>query len=110
MEGEERMNELLSNLLVAVIIAAITIIIRVAVPMIKQMAEGTKMEIALRYAEEFVRAAEQTMTKVTGKDRKAWVTMMLKGLLTAKNISLTDAQIDALIESAVFNMNLIIKE
>lgn len=103
------MNELLSNLLVTVIVAGITILIRYGIPMIKQIVEGTKMEMVLQYAEEFVRAAEQTMTKLTGADKKVWVTEMLKGILVAKHIALTDEQISAIIESAVFNMNIIIK-
>lgn len=99
------MNELLTNLLVAVIIATILIITKYGIPMLQQIVEGTKMENAVKYAAEFVRAAEQSMAALTGTDRKAWVTEILKGILTAKNISLTDKQLDAIIEAAVFDMN-----
>ena len=100
------MNELLINLLVAVIIAIIIILTKYGIPMIQQAVEGTKMDIVLNYAAEFVRAAEQTMSKLTGEDKKTWVTEILKGILTAKNISLTDEQISAIIEAAVFDMNI----
>ena len=46
------------------------------------------------------------MSKLTGEDKKTWVTEILKGILTAKNISLTDEQISAIIEAAVFDMNI----
>lgn len=99
------MNELLSNLLVAVVIAAILMVTKYGIPALKQIAEGTKLESVIKYASEFVKAAEQTMSKLTGTERKAWVTEILRGILTAKNISLTDQQLDAIIEAAVFNMN-----
>ena len=99
------MNELLMNLLVAVIIAIIIVLTKYGITMIQQTVEGTKMDIVLNYAAEFVRAAEQTMSNLTGADKKTWVTELLKDILTAKNISLTDKQIDAIIEAAVFNMN-----
>ncbi len=99
------MNELLTNLLVAIIIAAILMLTRYGLPMLQQAVEGTKLEIVMKYASEFVRAAEQSMSALTGNDRKAWVTDILKSILTAKNISLTDKQLDAIIEAAVFDMN-----
>lgn len=99
------MNELLSNLLVAVVIAVILMITRYGIPALKQVAEGTKLESVMKYASEFVKAAEQSMALLTGIERKAWVTEILKGILTAKNISLTDKQLDAIIEAAVFDMN-----
>lgn len=99
------MNELLTNLLVAVVIAIIIMLTRYGIPMLQQTVEGTKLEIVMKYATEFVRAAEQTMSALTGNDRKAWVTEILKGILVAKNISLTDKHLDAIIEAAVFDMN-----
>ena len=99
------MNELLSNLLLAVVIAVILMITRYGIPALKQVAEGTKLEAVMKYACEFVKAAEQTMSALTGAERKSWVTEILKGILTAKNICLTDKQLDAIIEAAVFDMN-----
>lgn len=99
------MNELLSNLLVAVVIAVILMITRYGIPALKQVTEGTKLESVMKYACEFVKAAEQTMSALTGAERKSWVTEILKEILTAKNISLTDKQLDAIIEAAVFDMD-----
>ena len=99
------MNELLTNLLVTFIVATITLVVRYGIPMLKQAVEGTKLETAMQYASEFVKAAEQTMSELTGNDKKTWVTNILKGVLTAKNISLSDEQINAIIEAAVFDMN-----
>ena len=40
-----------------------------------------------------------------GTEKKAIVTEFLKEILTAKNISISDDQLDKLIEAAVFAMN-----
>lgn len=100
------MNELLTNLLVAVIVAVIVVVTRYFIPTIRQAIEESKFAIVLKYTSQFVRAAEQTMSHLTGVEKKTWVTQILKNILIAKNISLTDEQLDAIIEATVFDMNL----
>ena len=52
-----------------------------------------------------VDAAEQTIkASGAGAEKKAIVTEFLKEMLTAKNISISDDQLDKLIEAAVFAM------
>ena len=72
----------------------------------KELVENTKYEWILKWVELSVKSAEQTfLGDKTGQEKKAIVTEFIKGLLIKKNISISDEQLDTLIESAVFEMN-----
>ena len=83
---------------------------RYAIPLIKAHMDEAAFESAKQWASLAVLSADQVLQKQTGQDRKAYVTKYLKELLTAKNISLTDEQIDILIESAVKEMKMAEKQ
>lgn len=100
------MNEILFEILKAVVVLAVILFVRYAVPFIKVKIEASKYDWIIQWAEIAVRSAEQTILgSGTGKDKKAIVTEFLKKLLISKNISLSDEQLDNLIEAAVFAMN-----
>lgn len=49
---------------------------------------------------------QQVLTSKSGAEKKAIVTDLLKEMLTAKNISITDEQLNILIEAAVKQMKM----
>lgn len=101
------MNEILFEVLKAVIIISIMVIVRYAVPWIKEYTELAKNQTLMSLITAAVQYAEQTIRKEAGSgaEKKAIVTKFLKEQLSAKNISITDEQLNALVESAVYAMN-----
>ena len=100
------MNEVLMEVLRLAIMIIVIIGYRYLIPWIREWTatlKGTEIEKWVRMA---VLAAQQVMQSKSGAERKAYVTQFLKELLTAKNISLTDEQIDVLIEAAVKQMKI----
>lgn len=99
------MNEVLFEVLKAVVLLALVLIVRYAVPWMKLQVEGTKYDWLIQWAEIAVRSAEQTILgSKTGAEKKAIVTKFLKEQLQAKNISISDDQLNNLIESAVYEL------
>ena len=100
------MNDILFEILKAVIVLVIVLLARYAVPYFKQRIESSKYAWVADWVDLAVRSAEQTaLGNKTGPEKKAIVTKFIKELLMQKNISLSEAQIDVLIESAVYAMN-----
>lgn len=99
------MDELLLKVLELVIIILITVVIRYGIPFIKQKMDTDKLEVVEAWVQDAVNAAEQTIIQSgSGAEKKAVVTEFLKKILTAKNIIITDDQLNTLIEAAVFAM------
>ena len=99
------MNEVLFEILQAVILLAIVLVVRYLIPWLKLQVEGTKNEWLVKWAELAVRSAEQTILgDKTGPEKKAIVTKFLKEQLQKKNISISDEQLNTLIEAAVYAM------
>ncbi len=99
------MNEILFEVLRAALILLIILVMRYAVPFIRQKAENTKYEWVIRWVELAVRSAEQTVLgDKTGPEKKAIVTEFIRQQLLQKKISISDAQLETLIESAVYIM------
>mgnify|MGYP002621738698 CR=1 FL=1 len=100
------MNEVLFELLKAVIIVSIIVGMKYIIPWIKENTNLAKNQILMDIVTAAVQYAEQTITgNGSGAQKKAVVTEFLKGQLIAKNISISDEQLNALIESAVYAMN-----
>ena len=98
------MNSILFEILKAVVILAVILLTRYAVPYLKQILENSKHEWVVKWVDVAVKSAEQTI-KDGEKDKKTIVTEFIKSQLIKKNISISDEQLDNLIESAVFAMN-----
>lgn len=99
------MNEILFEILKAVIALVIILTARYAVPWIKLQVENTKYEWILQCARLAVKSAEQTILgDKTGPEKKAIVTEFLKEQLIKKNITMSDEQLDILIEAAVYTL------
>lgn len=100
------MNDVLFEILKAVVVLVVILVARYAVPYIKQLFENTKYEWIVKWVELSVKSAEQTILgDKTGPEKKAIVTEFIQGLLIKKNISISDDQLNTLIEAAVFEMN-----
>lgn len=76
------------------------------IPWISTAVNNSKYKWIADMASIAVKAAEQTMTDKLGADRKAVVVKFLKQLLLAKKISISDEELDSIIEAAVYAMNL----
>ncbi len=100
-------NEILFNILrIAVVVIGI-LITRFLIPWIKSKTEGTNIEIVLHLISDLVDAAEQAHygEKGTGKEKKAEVMNLIKQYCEKRHIGLSEDQISALIESAVWALN-----
>lgn len=100
------MNEILFEILKAVVMLVIVLLVRYAIPYVKLKVEDTKYAWLVKWVELSVKSAEQTIVgSKTGAEKKAIVTEFIKNLLMQKNISISDDQLNTLIESAVYIMN-----
>lgn len=101
------MNDIIFEILKAAVVLVLVLVTRYAVPWLKLQADNTKYKWLLQWTELAVKAAEQTIfgTDTSNADRKAIVTEFLKKQLIEKNISLSEEQLDTLIEAAVYTLN-----
>jgi len=107
------MQQLFMNVLTAVVVAMIGIITKQLLPYLIQKKEAaiaelrkTKWAWAAEIIEAAVRAVEQTVAEgVHGDDKKRIAFEYIKAAFFGSGIELTDAQIDTLIEAAVYAMN-----
>ena len=100
------MDNIFLKVIELVVIIAVTLIMRYGILLLKTWAEEMKLTGVMKWVAKAVEAAEQTNKKAgSGAEKKAIVTEFLKEILTAKNISISDAQLETLIEAAVFAMN-----
>lgn len=100
------MNEIIFEILKAVLIITILILTRYGIPWIKRHTELAQDEYIASLVKAAVQYAEQVYTDPkSGAEKKAIVTRYLRELLLMKNISISDEQIDILIESAVYAMH-----
>lgn len=99
------MNDYMLQIVLAIISIIGVIITSVLIPFIKSKTTREQQERIISLIEIAVYAAEQiyAMDPESGDDKKAWVVKYLK----ARGITVSDAQIDAIIESIVYQMNLL---
>ena len=96
------MNEIILNVLELVIVIAVALITRYVIPWVKSNIAINENTVLLTLVDAAVMYAEQTMEG--GQTKKEAVTEFLKKELEERGIKVTDEQIDALIEAAVFAM------
>lgn len=100
------MNDILFEILKVVVMFAALVVTRYLIPLIREKIGADKMKQIEQWAKNAVLMAQQVHWSRPGEDRKAIVTGFLKGILTARNISLSDEQLDILIEAAVKEMKM----
>ena len=98
------MNDLTFNIL-KIVVAVSTVFISVyVIPLLREKLNDSKYQRLLDMVEIAVRAAEQTI-KADGAVKKDEVVKFVTQWMLAHGISITQDQLDQLIECAVFNMN-----
>nr|DAJ11624.1 MAG TPA: holin [Caudoviricetes sp.] len=104
------MSDIMLYLIKAVIVVSITIVMRYFIPWIREKIEASQYAWVAEWAATAVNAIQQTNWNKTGSERKAKVVELLKALLIKKNIAISDAELDAIIEAAVWAMKQTKKE
>lgn len=100
------MNEIIFEFIKIVVMVAVLVVTRYLVPWLKDKIGADKLAAAEKWARYAVLKAQQVLWEKDGQDRKAYVTEFLKEILIAKNIALSDEQLDVLIEAAVKQMKM----
>jgi LL-H family phage holin len=100
------MNDILFYIIQLIVAVVVLLATKYAIPYLKEKIGTEQLLVAEKWAKYAVLTAQQTLTASTGTEKKTYVTDFLKELLTAKNISLTDEQLNILIESAVKAMKM----
>lgn len=100
------MNEVLFEALKLIVMVTMLVITRYLIPLVKEKIGANKLEIVEKWTRYAVLKAQQVLWSKDGAERKAYVIQFLKDMLIAKNIALSDEQIDILIEAAVKQMKI----
>jgi len=100
------MNDILFEVLKAVLVLAVVLLARYTVPYAKALLENSRYDWITEWIAVAVRSAEQTIVgENRGEEKKAIVTRFIKEQLVKKNITLSDEQLENLIEAAVYALN-----
>lgn len=99
------MREITLEALKLLIMVTVLVLTRFVVPWLKTKTENETMQAVLDWTVQAVLAAEQAHQAQTGAERKYIVTEFIKSILIQKNISLSDEELNTLIEAAVMQMN-----
>lgn len=100
------MNEILFEVIKVVVIMAVLVITRYLMPWLRAKIGADKLAVAEKWVKYAVLKAQQVLWEKNGQDKKDYVTEFLKEILIAKNIALSDEQLDVLIEAAVKQMKI----
>lgn len=100
------MNEILFEIMRLVVLLAVFIVTCYLVPWIRGKIGQDRLTEISKWVNAAVLMAQQVYSAKTGAERKAIVIDILRNILTAKNISISDDQIDLLIEAAVKAMKM----
>ena len=100
------MSEMIFEILKLVVMIAVFIVTCYLIPWVRGKIGQDKLDEITRWVNAAVLMAQQVYFAKTGAERKAIVVDLLKNILIAKNISVSDEQLDILIEAAVKAMRI----
>lgn len=100
------MSDITLEILKLIIMVAVLVVTRYLIPWMKTKIDSEKLNQIAEWAAKAVLKVQQVYWSKDGAERKAIVTQFLKEILTAKNISISDEQLDTLIEAAVKQMKI----
>ncbi len=100
------MSEMIFEILKLVVMIAVFIVTCYLIPWIRGKIGQDKLDEITKWVNAAVLMAQQVYFAKTGAERKAIVVDLLKNILIAKNISVSDEQLDILIEAAVKAMRI----
>ncbi len=105
------MSDVIFMILRLAVFIAVLSVARYAIPWIRENTDIAKNQVLMDIVTAAVQYAEQTITgQGTGAEKKAIVTEFLRHQLAEKNLSISEEQLNALIESAVYALNLAKKQ
>ncbi len=100
------MNEMIFEILKLIVMIAVFIVTCYLIPWVRGKIGQDKLDEITKWVNAAVLMAQQVYFAKTGAERKAIVVDLLKNILIAKNISVSDEQLDILIEAAVKAMRI----
>ncbi len=100
------MNEILFELMKLFVMVMVIVVTCYIIPWIRGKIGQDRLDEIAKWVNAAVLMAQQVYSAKTGAERKAIVIDMLRNILTAKNISISDDQLDLLIEAAVKAMKM----
>lgn len=100
------MNEILFEVLKLIVLIAVFLVICYLIPWIRMKIGQDRLDAITKWVNTAVLMVQQVYYTKSGAERKAIVVDILRKMLVAKNISITDEQIDMLIEAAVKQMKM----
>ena len=99
------MNDIIFEVIKSVVVIAVMVLVRYAVPYLKARIKSSDLAWLYDWAVYSVNAAEQTVSESgKGAYKKAIVKDFLVNLANETKLTITDAQIENLIEAAVYTM------
>lgn len=100
------MNETIFIIFRFVLLIVLAVLTRYIIPYLQKLVDNTELGYLRQVVSDAVLAAEQTVsTTGAGAEKKEIVTKFIRHMLISKNMSISDQQIDSLIESAVYMFN-----
>ena len=100
------MNEMIFEIWKLIVMIAVFTVTCYLIPWVRGKIGQDKLDEITRWVNAAVLMAQQVYFAKTGAERKAIVVDLLKNILIAKNISVSDEQLDILIEAAVKAMRI----
>ena len=100
------MDNLVFEIVRFIVVIVFILLARYGIPLLKQIASSDRMNGITQWVESAVLYAQQVHWAQTGEEKKEVVTDFLRRLLASKNITITDEQLDILIEAAVKAMKI----
>jgi len=99
-------EDIIFEILKIVVMVVALVVARYVIPWLKGVIDANNLDIVIEWVTNAVLKAQQVFQTSSGEEKKKIVVEFLKELLTAKNISITDEQLDTLIEAAVKEMKM----
>lgn len=99
-------RDIIMQALKLIIMIATALITTYLIPWIKSHTDSEKMYSVMRWAHEVVMASEQIYGAKTGPDKKKYAMALLRKVVDAAHITITDAELSTLVEAAVGELNI----
>lgn len=100
------MSEIVFEILKLIVLLAVFVVTCYLIPWIRGKIGQERLDEITKWVNAAVLMAQQVYYAKTGAERKAIVVDLMKGILITKNISISDDQLDLLIEAAVKAMKM----
>lgn len=100
------MSEIIFEVLKVIVMLAVLVFMRYIIPWVKARIGSENLEVVEKWTNTIVLMVQQVHHAKPGAERKAIVVDMLRGILIQKNISISEEQLNALIEAAVKAMKM----